>query len=358
MARTLLVIGDRLDAMEQQAVRPRRDHEALAAHLGADVLDASVLERPRGRMFDGAAIARVAARRAMDYDNVFCDSEHIAIPLSWLLRSNKERPRLTFIAHYLTPMKKRVLVRLLRTPKHTDSVIVHSATQEARALALGFGRAQVERIPYQVDAAFFSPQGAAADDYIASAGQEFRDYATLLAAVDDLPVRVDIAAGSHWSRRKKDFGRAALRDVRVERRGYRELRAMYDGALFAVVPLHDVDFQAGIITILEAMAMGKAVVVSRTRGQSGTISGSLMEAGALRDIGEQTSPEATGIYVPPADAASLRDAISYLLERPDVARRMGEAGREHVLSSFTLEHFVDRVGAVIAPETAARMAHA
>lgn len=358
MARTLLVIGDRLDAMDQQAVRPRRDHEALAAHLRADVLDASVLERRRGRMFDGAAIARVAARRALDYDSVFCDSEHIAIPLAWLLRSKKERPRLTFIAHYLTPMKKRALIRVLRTPKHVDSVIVHSPTQETRALALGFAPAQVERIPYQVDAAFFAPQGADAGDNIASAGQEFRDYATLLAAVDDLPVRVDIAAGSHWSKRKKDFGHSPLRDVRVERRGYRELRAMYDGALFVVVPLHDVDFQAGIITILEAMSMGKAVVVSRTRGQTGTVSGMLMEAGALRDIGEQAWPEATGIYVRPADAVSLRDAISYLLERPDVARRMGEAGREHVLSSLTLEHFVERVGAVIAPGTPARVAHA
>jgi hypothetical protein len=33
-----------------------------------------------------------------------------------------------------------------------------------------------------------------------------------------------------------------------------------------VVPLFDVDFHAGITTILEAMAMGKAVIVTHSMG--------------------------------------------------------------------------------------------
>jgi len=132
---------------------------------------------------------------------------------------------------------------------------------------------------------------------------------------------------------------------------------MYDRARFVVVPLHDVDFPAGIITILEAMAMGKAVIVSRTRGQTGTVSGALMDDGELRDIGERSSEQASGIYVPPGDVRSLRAAIDYLIERPDIARQMGAAARQHVLTSFTLEHFVERLATVIDPVCVESMAY-
>ena len=38
---------------------------------------------------------------------------------------------------------------------------------------------------------------------------------------------------------------------------------MYARARLVVVPLHDVDFDAGVTTITEAMAMGKAVVATQ-----------------------------------------------------------------------------------------------
>jgi glycosyltransferase involved in cell wall biosynthesis len=46
------------------------------------------------------------------------------------------------------------------------------------------------------------------------------------------------------------------------------LRDLYSQSRFVVVPLHEVDFDAGVTTLTEAMAMGKAVIVTRTRGRS------------------------------------------------------------------------------------------
>ena len=302
-------------------------------------------------MIDGIALARIAARRADDYAYIYCDSEHIGLPLAFLLR-RRPHVRLSMIAHYLTPAKKRAMVRLLRVQTRIDALIVHSAAQAARARSLGFRDEQIALLPYQVDARFWSPLSTPVLTHVASAGQEFRDYETLVEAVRDLPINVEIAAGSHWSKREQNFGEGGLpANVTVRRRPYAELRETYADARFVVVPLHNVDFQAGIITILEAMAMGKAVIASRTIGQTGTVSGLLMDGGTLRDIGENGWPEQTGMYVRPGDAAALRDAMRYLLERPDAAARMGDAGRAYVEAELSLDRFVDRVSAVIAPAT-------
>ena len=95
--------------------------------------------------------------------------------------------------------------------------------------------------------------------------------------------------------------------------GFVDLRQLYADARFVVMPLHDVEFQAGVTTILEAMAMGKAVVCSRTRGQTDVI-----------------IDGATGVYVPPGDAAALRAAIRGLLDDPDRADEIGARGRRYV----------------------------
>jgi len=110
----------------------------------------------------------------------------------------------------------------------------------------------------------------------------------------------------------------------------RRLRDLYARARVVVVPLHDVDFDAGVTTITEAMAMGRAVVVTRTRGQ----------VDVVRD-GE------TGLYVPPGDPAALRAAVRYLLDHPAEAARMGRHGRALAESRHTLDGWVTAVADVV-----------
>src|SRR5436190_19253658 len=116
-------------------------------------------------------------------------------------------------------------------------------------------------------------------------------------AVRDLDARVVIAAASPWSNRPDSTeGAAVPPNVEICRLGFVELRQLYADSDVVVMPLHDVPFQAGVTTILEAMAMGKAVVCSRSRGQTDVIDDGI-----------------TGVYVAPGDAAALRAAIEELL---------------------------------------------
>src|SRR5579875_3417264 len=196
------------------------------------------------------------------------------------------------------------------------------------------------------------------DALICSAGLEYRDHETLVRAAADLPVRVAIAAGSRWSRHRGP-GRAPVpENVTMTRLDYAALRDLYAAARFVVVPLREVENQAGVTTLLEAMAMGKAVIVSATRGQRDVMRGRLWTAAGPSHLtlGDPTvfgvtGAEAmveTGIYVPPGDPAALRAAIRHLLDHPDEAARMGAAGRSLAARWFSLDRYVAEIAAAVA----------
>ncbi|RMF26015.1 MAG: glycosyltransferase, partial [Chloroflexi bacterium] len=45
----------------------------------------------------------------------------------------------------------------------------------------------------------------------------------------------------------------------------------------------------------------------------------------------------TGLLVPERDPVALADAVSHLLQHPDLRRRFGEAGRQRVLQELNWE---------------------
>jgi glycosyltransferase involved in cell wall biosynthesis len=77
--------------------------------------------------------------------------------------------------------------------------------------------------------------------------------------------------------------------------------------------------------ILEAMACAKPVVT--------------VDVGAVREL---VSDGETGLVVPPEDATALAAQIVRLLDDPDLARRMGEAGRARAEREFGLGELVER----------------
>jgi len=182
----------------------------------------------------------------------------------------------------------------------------------------------------------------------------------LIDATRDLFVDVTIAAASHWSRHQAGIEWKKLPpNVRVVSLDYAALRETYAASLFVVVPLHDADNQAGITTILEAMAMGKAVVVSHTRGQTDVVRdrrrlsranphrGTQPEWARLLGASDLTANGHTGLYVRPNDPGELRRAITFLLMHPEQAAMMGANGRRLVEETMDLDHFVQRVATLV-----------
>jgi glycosyltransferase involved in cell wall biosynthesis len=141
-----------------------------------------------------------------------------------------------------------------------------------------------------------------------------------------------------------------------------------------VVPLDDIDFQAGVTTILEAMAMGKPVIVTHSLGQTDVVEDRRAATrGAeprsrppslIRSLAEMAgmTAEATGFYVPPEDPSALRRAIVYLLDHPEERKRLGAAGRQTVERLLTVDQFGERVrelvNAAAGLQPRARVGHA
>jgi glycosyltransferase involved in cell wall biosynthesis len=243
------------------------------------------------------------------------------------------------IAHSLSPLKKRVFFSA-GVGAQIDRVLLYATRQERVALEeLGLSRDAVKRINYQADEQFFRPQPGVAEepDLICSAGQLLRDYDTLIRATTDLPVRVRIAAGSPWIAKelRPDGGLPAHVDWRKYNRY--ELRELYARSAIAVVPILQNEYQTGISTMLEMMAMGKCLIVTKTRGQTDTVVDGV-----------------NGVYVPPGDAGALRAAIQRLLADPEERARLGRNARAYVEKEAGLDLFVRNIAETVREAHAAR----
>jgi glycosyltransferase involved in cell wall biosynthesis len=348
-ARVLLTVSGSIPTDVHEAVaqrrRPRVDYLELSEAFGADLLDHPtaiaqhrIANRVLGRLLGpNAVLAWACYRRRRHYDVIVTDGEQIGLPLavlSWWSR-RRTAARHVMIVHIMSRTPKVRLFQLLRLRRHIDAFLVYSSAQQAFAIdRLGMPAERVTLTPFMVDTAFFDPAGTDVrpdGPLIAAAGLECRDYVTMLDAVAALEVPVVIAAASPWSKRTSGLDGLPLpANVTVVRLDLFQLRDLYARSTVVVMPLHEVDFQAGITTILEAMSMGKAMVCTRTTGQTDVI-----EEGV------------TGRYVPVGEAVDMRTAIQELLGDPERSAAFGRNAREWVRANADIDVYTANLGAVV-----------
>jgi glycosyltransferase involved in cell wall biosynthesis len=321
-----------LDALHAEAEWPRQDVVELARALDAELLSysdlrqASWFTRALARLGKPLALAWLAFRKGgTDY---FANAENTALPLALLL---KMRPAstLAFAGHRLTTPLKTWLIRVFNLLRRVDVVFCYSGVQERHVIdRLGFPAHRVRRIPFQVDERFFTPAAEPiAGRGVVSVGREMRDYPTLFTALGGTGVPVTVVASSPWSRRADSTAQRTIpENVTIERNvSNHSLRELYRRAAVVVVPLVDVDFPAGITTLLEAQACGRPVVVSASQGLLDAI-----EPGSV-------------VVVPSHDPVALRAAVLQLIERPGETALLAERGRAGVLRDRTLAKWVSRI---------------
>jgi glycosyltransferase involved in cell wall biosynthesis len=194
-----------------------------------------------------------------------------------------------------------------------------------------------ERICFLMDAideVFWQPiagggvRQVSASRFLLSVGQAKRDYATLFRAVENLPCRLDIRAGSQWL--DESTRRFQALPINVEMRprvSFTHLRELYEKANFVVIALlPEAHHSAGSVSIKEAMAMGKAVVVASSGGQA-----------------DYVQHGRTGLLTPAGDSAALAQAIRLLLENPDMAAWMGRNARALLERDMRYDAKLDRL---------------
>jgi glycosyltransferase involved in cell wall biosynthesis len=351
--KTLLLIPSvvKTDIAEAVAAgrHPRMDYHALAAALSeapgdtADILDYAAADASRNPVVRLAArmggrdasLATLGWLRRKRYDALFTNGENIALPLALLLKLVRHRPRHVTIGHRLSAGKKRPFYTWLRAHKQMDEIFVYAASQHHFAAnELNIPSEKLSLIPFHADHRFYRsrPADIMREHQICAAGLEWRDYPTLIEAVAKMPqLLVKLAAASPWSKHTDETqGRTLPPHVDARRYDYDALRTLYAESAFVVVPLRETDFQAGVTTMLEAMAIGKAVIATRTTGQTDVIIDGI-----------------NGLTVAPGDVAGWQTAIRRLREDVPLRSRLAENGRRWVEENATLDGWTARIAAAL-----------
>jgi glycosyltransferase involved in cell wall biosynthesis len=346
--RTLILVpklpaGDRDERMDA-GEEPRVEYLELAKRLGADLLDyravavsESRIVRWLGRWFGPrVGLAFLGYMHCRDYEHVYATGEDLSIPLMPFLRLARVSGRLTVVVHHAGGAGKMRVLRLLGHRAYRHVIVLCAEQQRILSEKIGIPAARITRVPIWCDHRYFRAERvkpASPGDYLLSVGMESRDYPTLQLAARELPYPLHVVA-SGWSR-GAGFAAADGIDGRENltiERGVptTRLRQLYAGCRMLVVPLKSVTYAAGVTSIVEAMAMGKAVVVSASPG-----------------ILDYVRDGVSGRVVPIGDPGALREAIVDLWEHPEVAARMGEHNRAWVESEINMDVFVERVARML-----------
>ena len=128
------------------------------------------------------------------------------------------------IGHRLSTRKKQVFFQFLKAQRRLDKIFVYAQSQYDWAVdRLRLAPEKLDLIPFHADDRFYRPLARPVNpNQICSAGLEWRDYPTLIAAVADLPeLSVKLAAASPWSKHQDETaGRVLPPNVDARRYDY------------------------------------------------------------------------------------------------------------------------------------------
>ena len=282
----------------------------------------------------GARIRHVVREGGL-YPAVILDGSEKDELLVAALLARRRRPRVIVIAdatwklgrNPLDLLASRSVLRVLDAP-NVHYAVFSSYERDVFPRTWRVDPARVVFTPYHHTLSDQELQLAGpGDGRVFAGGVSLRDYGTLVEAMRRIPHALTIATTARRQRWMRDLPQ----NVTVRATTRHEYTELVARASVVVVPLERrYDRGAGQTTYLNAMALGRATVVTDVPGASDYI----------RD-GEN------GLLVPPADAAALARALRTVLEDPAYATRLGEAARRDACARFGPDRYVERLLTVV-----------
>lgn len=284
----------------------------------------------RPRDSDAATIAAVVAR-AGRYDAVVLDGSARRDQVAAALVRRLPRHPAILIADStwkagggLDTTVNRVGIRMIDGPR-TSFCVLTRFEAESFPRTWGLRSSRVRFTPWPATLKDDLP--STDNGRVFAGGNSLRDYGPLIAAAAEIDAPIDIATTVMGP---PEPGSVAA-NLTIGPRPQAEYDAMLRAAAVVVVPLlAREDRASGQTTYVNAMARGKAIVVTDTPG--------------VRDY---ITDGDTGLIVAPGDAAALAQAVRRLLDDPAERARIGRRAREHALGELTLTHYATRLLGVV-----------
>jgi glycosyltransferase involved in cell wall biosynthesis len=284
---------------------------------------------PLGRVFQYDRAMLLLGLRAFvkmnKYDAIVSSHLSFGAPLAFLrgVLGIKKPPQ--YIVSFIIHERMHKVLPLLRIAMSgVEMAICHSRYEvEYYPKLLGSDSKKFLFVPYGVDTDVLrSPPNYRDQGYICAIGQAGRDYHTFFDAVRNLNYPV-IMVNSQ----------AALQGLNIPSTvkvlpwlSVKDFIKTVMGARCVVVPLQNKSYSSGQVAFLAGMALGKAVIVTKTPGSVDYV-----------DDGK------TGVLVPPLDVQTLKENIRLLMNDPKGCLRIGELARQRVEEKFSERIYARRI---------------
>jgi len=258
------------------------------------------------------------------YDVVVTTTNYLGLDLAFIARFGKVPQGIVFIAMGL--MRERESLRRVhlyrRLLGRVLTVLISRGELSHLQSFLGT-QTRLRYMPFGIDHRFWTPDSSTPlGDYVLSVGNDrHRDYETLVAAWKPHFPKLKIVTRLPVKKRQENI-ELITGDWHKQYMADAELRELVRGALIVVLPIHNTIQPSGQSVCLQAMACGKAVVLSDIRG--------LWDRDIMRN-------DMNCILVPPGEPEALSSAIAHLLNSRADAIRLGAAARATVVSSLNVD---------------------
>jgi glycosyltransferase involved in cell wall biosynthesis len=325
-----LVFG--LDDFADRGVRVRHNLERDRPPRWARASGALVNSVREGAGGYGGDFASVLAslRAANAADVILSTVDTVGIPLILLGRAGFVRPPVVYTAiglpERLVQLRSGRIRRLYAGALRRVRAIVTYAESEAEWIRewVGHGAPPVVFVPFGVDADAFRPlPGDVREDDVVSIGADpRRDFELLAAVASRHPERRFRVVAT--AERARSLGPLTPNVALETDIGLDQVRDRIGGARVVALPVRDNSYSGATTVLLQAMAMGKPVVVSRTKA---IVGGYGLEDGINCRL------------VEPGDALELERAIMALLADDAAAAALGARARETVERGLTRDAY-------------------
>jgi glycosyltransferase involved in cell wall biosynthesis len=272
-------------------------------------------------------------------DVVFSSVDTVGIPLMLLARGRVVRSPFVYAAiglpERLAQLRSGHMERLYAKALGAASAIVVYSEHEADVLA-GWLRDRgadvpVEFVPFGVDVEAFRPTSSPPDVDVVSIGADpHRDFELLSAVARALPETSFLAVTTRDRARSLE-GRPSNVSVEIDL-PFDEMRGRLERARVVALPVRDNSYSGATTVLLQAMALAKPVVVTRTAA---------IATGYGLEDGDNVR------LVAPADDASFAGALAEILGDDSHARALGSRARATVEAELTWDRYVERLRSLL-----------
>jgi glycosyltransferase involved in cell wall biosynthesis len=302
------------------------------------------LERAGGYGGDFATVL-ASLRTANRADVVLSTVDTVGIPLMLLNRAGRVRPPLVYVAiglpERLVQLRSQRLRMLYARALASSAVVLAYSEYEAselRAFMHAHGEsARVDFVPFGVDERAFAPSVVEPSADVVTVGADpHRDYELFVRVASDmanLTFRLVTTADRAGALGTLPPNVVVEKDIPLD-----AVRLRLTEARVVALPVLENSYSGATTVLLQAMALAKPVVVTRTKA---------IATGYELVDGENCR------LVEPGDAQGFQRALSGVLRDEWHARSLGARARRTVEAGLTWSLYVDRIEAVLRDACAA-----